>query len=233
MSAPFHWCPGRPERIARSSFTIGMAFSCSGGIRRTQRDKRPDADELPRRSIRTEIPPAQNRCHEAQRPRVQTPEPGHHRQALILGQEALIRCKRLPPNLDPQRRADPDVADPVDVRTPGRADDCQPPYSKPPSRSSSGDPRLCITPSRVTNSITASFRIALPSSRPAQFRLLTSTRANPCQIDTGGTRPRATAHRVRRRSACGMVPGRRPPPTAGAPTPCVLAAGSRPGPACR
>ena len=110
--------------MGRSSCTICMAFSGPGGIRRPERDKRPGADELPRGSIRTEILPTHDRCSEAQPPRVPTPEPGHHSHALVLGQEALLRCERLPPDLDLQRRADPDVPDPVGVLAPGREDDC-------------------------------------------------------------------------------------------------------------
>ena len=110
--------------MGRSSLTICLAFSNRGGIGRAQADERPGADELPCGRIRAEISPAQNRCHETQPPRVPAPEPGHHSQALILGQEALLRCERLPPDLNPQCRADPDVPDPVGVLTPGRADDC-------------------------------------------------------------------------------------------------------------
>src|SRR5437879_6085758 len=107
--------PGGPERSARSSFAICLALPGSGGIRRTQRDERPGADEFPRGSIRTEVLPAHDPCGEAQPPRVLAAEPGHHSHALVLGQEALLRCERLPPDLDLQRRADPDVADPVCV----------------------------------------------------------------------------------------------------------------------
>src|SRR6266508_1577331 len=51
----------------------------------------------------------------------------------------------------------------------------QPPYSKPPRRSSSGSPGACITPSSVTFSTTMILRIAvlLRGLQPARYRLVT------------------------------------------------------------
>ena len=46
-----------------------------------------------------------------------------HGEALVLREEALLRCERLPPDLDLQCRTGSDVPNPVGVVTPDRADD--------------------------------------------------------------------------------------------------------------
>ena len=79
-------------------------------------------DELSHRSIRAEIVPTQDLREEAQPPRMPASELDRHRKALVGREEALLRGERLPPNLNLQRRTDANVADPVGVLPPNRAD---------------------------------------------------------------------------------------------------------------
>ena len=67
----------------------------------------------------------------------------------ILRKEALLRCERLPPKLDPQRRTDPDVPDPVGVLAPRRADDRLVSFRVMPEHHGGSDVGLAGLPSGV------------------------------------------------------------------------------------
>ena len=79
------------------------------------------------------------------------------------GQNAAIFSKVLRPNRNASVAAIPSpVAWPCASSKYG-AD--HPPYANPPSVSSSGDPRLCMTPSKVMNSTATMLRMRLPFPR--------------------------------------------------------------------
>ena len=117
-------CPALAAPSCAGSVMSLTACKPVAGAERAQGHERPRANEATRGRIRAEIAPAQNRCEQTRPVRVAAPELGYHGHALILGEEALLWCERVPPDLDLQRRMGADVADPVGVLAPCRADDC-------------------------------------------------------------------------------------------------------------
>src|SRR5258708_5035119 len=73
---------------------------------------------------------------------------------------------------------------------------CHPPCGKPPSRSSSGPPGACATPSSVTNSVTMSLPMRSSSSEApaARCRRVASGRRGTCILE--GTWPPGRCRRL-------------------------------------
>ena len=90
---------------------------------RPERNEWAPPDELLHRGLGAEITPPENRREEAQPPRMAAPELERHGDALVFGEESLLRNVCLTPDLDLQRRVGAQVADPLGVRAPGRKDD--------------------------------------------------------------------------------------------------------------
>jgi transposase len=117
---PFTWCASPGMR--RMSAVAGSPNGWLRSRRRLEGDERPSVDELSHRSVRAEIVPAQDLREEAQPPRMPASELDRHCEALVSREEALLRGERLPPDLNMQRRPDANVANPVGVLPPNRAD---------------------------------------------------------------------------------------------------------------
>ena len=121
MEAAFWLRLGTPRSDA-SGTKFGYQADRTG--RRPESYERPTADEVPHGRIGVEVIPAQDPCEEAQPPRVSASELDCHGEALVVREETLLRCERLPPDLDLNCRMGSNVPNPVGVLTPDRADDC-------------------------------------------------------------------------------------------------------------
>jgi hypothetical protein len=71
------------------------------------------ADEAADRGVVTEVAPAEDRAEQAQPPRVLAPELDRDAEGLVVGEEPVLRGKRLASEPDLGRRSGAEVADPV------------------------------------------------------------------------------------------------------------------------